>query len=254
MRVNGNKEKEEKKNLREMIDVQLLTLKMKRSKNQKSFKRVRGLFQKKIYHLLWLNPKSKEFSIKKMAVEGMYRKGVWDKAGWGRKERGERCREGGTEERTNPWRASKAATDTASCSGRPCYVIFHGSFPFTFSVQEPESPDLHEQRCASALSVSRDRNERSHDFLSCSFIVSFLSALFRFLITSLFSSDKLIIRSRVKVVKRSVTRWFLKLLFLLEFSLWKNVLITYIRWSKMTRMRMQGRHCFYVIRIEYDCV
>lgn len=69
-------------------------------------------------------------------------------------EPGERRRGGETEERTNPWRASRAATDTASCSGRPCYVIFHGSFPFTFSVQEPESPDLHEQRYASAFALS----------------------------------------------------------------------------------------------------
>ena len=69
---------------------------------------------------------------KSVVAAGQRIRGVW----WG----------GGTGERTNPWRASRAATDTASCSGRPCYVIFHGSFPFTFSVQEPESPDLHEQR------------------------------------------------------------------------------------------------------------
>lgn len=68
--------------------------------------------------------------------------------------------------------------------------------------------------CCPCLEI--ETNERSHGFLSCSFITSFLhSFLFRLLIANLFPSGKLIIRSWVE---------------LLEFSLWKNVLITYIRW------------------------
>ena len=47
-----------------MINVQLLTSKIKKIKSLLNEFEV--FFKKKIYHLFWRNPKSKEFSIKKL--------------------------------------------------------------------------------------------------------------------------------------------------------------------------------------------
>lgn len=68
MKVNGNKEKGGKKNLRKTIDVQLLTSKMKRSKNQRSFKPAWDLKKKKIYFSGILNRKNSR--SRNLDVEG----------------------------------------------------------------------------------------------------------------------------------------------------------------------------------------